>query len=91
MQSNIVTVSNKWQVVIPKAVRKTLNIRPKDKVMVFTKGPRRIVVDLIGKQIEKARGFLNKYDKKGTLFKELLEEKRKDLEYEDRKWKRVRF
>ncbi|MBI5452945.1 AbrB/MazE/SpoVT family DNA-binding domain-containing protein [Candidatus Gottesmanbacteria bacterium] len=45
MQTNIVTISDKWQVVIPKYVRKKLQIKPKDKVLVYPVGSQKIVVD----------------------------------------------
>ncbi len=45
MQTNIVTISDKWQIVIPKYVRKKLQIRPKDKVLVYPVGSQKIVVD----------------------------------------------
>lgn len=90
MQTTVVTVSDKWQVVIPKTIREKVQVKPRDKVMVSSIGPDKIVVDVIGESlIKKARGALKKYDPCGTLFKEFLKQKREDLKHEDEKWKRL--
>ena len=55
-----VTVSPKFQVVIPKAVRKSLGIKPGQKVQVIQYGDR---VELIPmKPIKQTRGFLKGID-----------------------------
>ena len=55
-----VTVSPKFQVVIPLSVRRTLGLKPGQKVQVVLYGNR---VELIpGKPIRKARGFLKGID-----------------------------
>lgn len=88
MQSTLVTVSGKWQVVIPKVIRKKLEIKPKDKVLVSSLDSKRILVDVVGESIvKKASGWLKKYDKDGKMFQRLLKEKREELKYEDRKRK----
>lgn len=86
MQTNLVTVSDKWQVVIPKEVREKLKIKPKDKVLVASSGDKRIVVDIIGQDvIRKASGALKKYGYDKETLKRMLKEKKEELEYEDRK------
>ncbi len=92
MQTNVVTVSDKWQVVIPKAVRSKLNIKPKDKVLVSSLDSKKFVVDVVGEDVvRKAYGFLKKYDTDRKMFQRLLRQKREDLKYEDRKIRRVRI
>jgi AbrB family looped-hinge helix DNA binding protein len=55
-----VTVSSKYQVVIPRAVRKLLRIRPGQKVQVI---PFRNRIELILQEpIQEARGFLEGID-----------------------------
>lgn len=51
-----VTVSPKFQVVIPQAVRRSLGIRPGQKVQVILYGSRIELIPL--KPIKKSRGFL---------------------------------
>lgn len=51
-----VTVSSKFQVVIPRAVRESLGIKPGHKVQVFLYNNRIELVPL--RPIRKARGFL---------------------------------
>lgn len=88
MQTNLVTISDKWQVVIPKLVRKQLDVKPKDKVIIYPLDSHRFVADVVGKSVvKKAFGALKKYDTDGKTFERMLKEKRKDLEYEDRKRK----
>jgi AbrB family looped-hinge helix DNA binding protein len=55
-----VTVSPKFQVVIPKTIRKSLGIRPGQKVQVFLFENRIEMIPL--KQIKEARGFLKGID-----------------------------
>jgi AbrB family looped-hinge helix DNA binding protein len=55
-----VTVSPKFQVVIPKTIRKSLGIRPGQKVQLFLFENRIEMIPL--KQIKEARGFLKGID-----------------------------
>ena len=55
-----VTISPKFQVVIPRAVRKSLGIKPGQKVQVILYNNRIELVPL--KPIKKARGFLKGID-----------------------------
>jgi AbrB family looped-hinge helix DNA binding protein len=51
-----ITVSPKFQIVIPKAIRQKLEIKPGQKLQVFQSGNR--IEYIIIKDISKARGFL---------------------------------
>lgn len=51
-----ITVSPKFQVVIPKEIRKKLNLKPGQKLQVFQLGDR--IEYIILKDIKDARGFL---------------------------------
>lgn len=85
MQQNVVKISDKYQVVIPKRVRKKLKIKPQDKALVYSVGEKKVVVDIIGEDIvERTRGLLKKYDTDGKTFKRMLRDKKKELELEDR-------
>ena len=53
---SIVTISSKWQVVIPKDVRETLSIQPGQKVQAFAVGDRIELVPVV--PLEELRGFL---------------------------------
>jgi AbrB family looped-hinge helix DNA binding protein len=55
-----VTVSPKFQVVIPRAVRDSLDIRPGQKVQVIRYGDRIELIPL--RPIQEARGFLKGID-----------------------------
>lgn len=50
------TISPKFQVIIPKEVRKKLNLRPGQKVTMFTKGA--IIYCFPEKRLGSLRGFL---------------------------------
>lgn len=58
MQS--VTVSPKFQVVIPRTIRKSLDIRPGQKIQVFLYNNRIEMIPI--KPIKEARGFLKGID-----------------------------
>ncbi|MFQ5560699.1 MAG: AbrB/MazE/SpoVT family DNA-binding domain-containing protein [Nitrospinota bacterium] len=84
-QGGLVTVSDKWQIVIPKRVRDEVKVKPKDKALIFPAGDYRIVVEILGEDIiERAHGALKKYDTDGKAFKRLLKQKKGDLLLEDR-------
>ena len=57
---DIVTVSPKFQVVIPRAVRESLGLRPGQKVQVIQYGDR--IELILVRPIKKARGFLRGID-----------------------------
>lgn len=53
---SVVTISSKWQVVIPKDVREKLRIRPGQKVQAFAFGDRIELVPVV--PLEELKGFL---------------------------------
>lgn len=55
-----ITVSPKFQIVIPKEIRQKLNIRPGQKLQVFQSGSR--IEYIIVKDIKDSRGFLKGLD-----------------------------
>ncbi len=54
---NTVTISTKYQVVIPKEIREKLKLKPGKKLQIFSFDDRIEVI--IPKNIKDARGFLN--------------------------------
>ena len=55
-----VTVSPKFQIVIPKGIRRRLNIKPGQKLQVFQSGNR--IEYIIIKEMKASRGFLKGID-----------------------------
>jgi len=55
-----ITVSPKFQIVIPKEIRQKLDIRPGQKLQVFQSGSR--IEYIIVKDIKDSRGFLKEID-----------------------------
>lgn len=87
LQPVIMNVSSKGAVVIPAKIRKALGIKPKGKVMLVPKLKEAIVeVQAAEKDpIEFLSGYLKGKGKtKGSWTKELLRERKRDLEYEER-------
>ncbi len=74
------TVSKKGQIVIPRAVRDRFGIKPGAKVEFVTVGGGIYLVPIPDDPIAAARGFL----KGGPSMKEMLEEKRRELDEEER-------
>jgi AbrB family looped-hinge helix DNA binding protein len=76
-----VTVSKKGWVVIPHEIRQRYGIRPGDKVQVVDYAGRIAIIPAMKDPIREARGML-----KGgpSLTKALLEERRRELEQEER-------
>jgi len=68
MQS--VTVSSKFQVVLPITVRKTLNLHPGQKIQVFLYNNRIEMIPI--KPIKEARGFLKGIDTTVTREKDRI-------------------
>jgi len=76
-----VTVSKKGWVVIPKEIRERYCIRPGQKLSILPSGRRTItVVPIPDDPIAAGRGIL----KGGPSWKEMLEEKRRELEEEEK-------
>jgi AbrB family looped-hinge helix DNA binding protein len=57
---NVSTISTKYQVVIPKQIRKTLKLKPGQKVQMIAYGGRIELVPVI--PVEKARGIFTGVD-----------------------------
>ena len=53
---SVVTISSKWQVVIPKDVREKLKIRPGQKVQAFALGDRIELIPVV--PLNELKGFL---------------------------------
>lgn len=53
---SVVTISSKWQVVIPKEVREKLRIKPGQKVQAFAVGDRIELVPVV--PLKELKGFL---------------------------------
>jgi AbrB family looped-hinge helix DNA binding protein len=64
---NEVTISSKFQVVIPKEIRKKLGLKPKEKLIVIEKN--RTIALIPHRQIKSMRGFV-----KGISLKDVREE-----------------
>lgn len=78
----IVTTSAKGQVVIPKVIRKALGIKPRSRLHVRLEGKEVVLFPLADDPIRALRGIL-----KGgpSLTKALLEDRKEDLEREEKK------
>ena len=78
-------VSRKGWVVIPREIRKRYGIKPGDQVQIVDHGGRIAIVPTLSDPIRQSRGLL-----KGTpsLTGVLLEERRQDLEREEKKVRR---
>ncbi|MEW5768409.1 MAG: AbrB/MazE/SpoVT family DNA-binding domain-containing protein [bacterium] len=72
----IVRVSSKSQVVIPKEIRKKVNIKPNMKVLVKTVEDHIEIIPLPDDPIKTLTGIFKDYP--GSLANELLEEREKD-------------
>lgn len=84
----IVDVSPKGQILIPADIRKALGVIPRGKVFIFPdiEEKKMVVEALEGENIIKyAYGMLRKKKGKQSMVKELLEERRRDLETEERR------
>ncbi len=77
----IVRASSKGQIVIPKQIREKLGIRPGKRMLLRVVGDHAEIVPLSDEPIRAMRGLL-KSDT--SLSEELLEERRKDKERDER-------
>lgn len=82
METSIVTI--KGQVVIPKKIRNMFQIKKGTRVRFETRHGQIILEPLTPEYFEKVAGILGTG---GKLTKALLEERAKDREREDRKWR----
>lgn len=79
---SVVTTSSRGQIVIPKDVRKKLNILPGKKILVKAEGDRAILLPLPDDPVEHFCGIF----KKGpSLTKALLSERKKERDRENKK------
>jgi AbrB family looped-hinge helix DNA binding protein len=86
MSKNTVTVSEKGAIVIPKEIRERYGIGPGDRVQVLDWAGRISLVKVpSGDPVKWGRGLL-----KGWTTEEVLEEKRRELEEEERDLPRPR-
>lgn len=79
-------VSTKGQVVIPEPLRTRYKIEKGTQVNFFAQGDNIILHPITRDSIEKLRGILGT---RGKLLKTLLEERKKDLQREEAKWKHL--
>ena len=74
-----VTVSNKWQIVLTKDVRRRLRVRPKDKVIIEPISETKATIEIVADPIKSSIGLLRKYDPKGDSFKKMLQVKYEEI------------
>ena len=79
------TISSKGWIVIPAELRKKYGLKPGDKVHVVDYGGVISLVPALKDPIEQGRGMLKGA---GPALNDLLEERRRDLEAEERKYQR---
>ena len=84
----IVDVSPKGQILIPAAIRRALNIKPKSQVFVIPDlEKKKIMIEVLeGKDIiDFAYGMLKRKKGEKSMTQELLEERKRDLKREEAK------
>ncbi len=79
---SVVTTSSRGQIVIPKDVRKKLNILPGKKILVKAEGDRAILLPLPDDPVEHFCGI---FQKGPSLTKALLSERKKERTREKKK------
>lgn len=82
MSTNIITVSGKGQIVIPREVRKRLQIVPGRKLLIKVEGDSAVMTPMPDDPIEHFCGI---FKEGASLTGGLLEERRKERYDEDRK------
>jgi AbrB family looped-hinge helix DNA binding protein len=78
----IVTASSRGQIVIPKDIRKKLEISPGRKLLIKIRNDEAVIVPLPEDPVEYFCGF---FEGKQSLTKALLDERRKDRSREEEK------
>ena len=78
------TVTAKGQIVIPSRIRRHLNIKKGTRLCVLEKGQEIVLQPLTEEYFERNAGIL----KGKSSVKVLLEERRREKEIEDKKWKK---
>ena len=84
----VLNVSAKGAIVIPAAIRKKYKIEPLSKVEIVDTGDELLLIPIPDNVIDYLDGIL-KDKTTESLTEALLEERRKDKEREDRKWKNM--
>jgi len=77
----VVTTSNRGQIVIPRDVRRQLNILPGKKILVKAEGDRAILLPLPDDPVEHFCGI---FQEGSSLTQELLSERRKERKREEK-------
>jgi len=78
----VVTTSSRGQIVIPRDIRKQLQIIPGKKLLVKVEGERAVITPLPDDPVESFCGF---FEGRGSLTKALLDERRRDKGHEAKK------
>lgn len=78
----IVTTSNRGQIVIPKDIRKRLNIFPGKKLLIKAKRDQAVITPLPDDPVEYFCGF---FKDRSSLTKALINERRRERERESKK------
>jgi len=79
---SIVTASSRGQIVIPREIRKQLDISPGKKIFVKVEGDRAILLPLPDDPVEHFCGI---FKKGASLTKALLSERKKERDHESKK------
>lgn len=78
----VVTASNRGQIVIPREIRKKLNIGPGKRIAVKLEGDHVLLIPLPDDPVE---SFCGIFKDKASLTRELMEQKKKEREHEAKK------
>lgn len=79
---SVVTTSNRGQIVIPKEIRKKLQIAPGKKLLIKAEGDQVIITPLPDDPVEYFSGF---FKNRSSLTKALINERRKERNRESKK------
>jgi len=77
--SSVVKASSKYQIAIPKAIRRKLDIRPGQRFLISERDGNIVVTPVPADPIRHLRGILSEGP---SVTEELLAERRRDLEHE---------
>lgn len=78
----VVTTSNRGQIVIPRDIRRQLNIRPGKKILVKAEKDHAVLLPLPDDPVEHFCGY---FQKGPSLTQALLEERKREKEREEKK------
>ena len=79
---SVVTTSSRGQIVIPRDVRRKLNIKPGKKILIKAEKDRAVLLPLPDDPVDHFCGI---FQKGSSLTKELLSERRKERNREEKK------